>query len=50
LGQVIDPVERRQTAGWKGIASNKNSLGQFSASASDHLVLARRTFTRHRLV
>ena len=48
-GQVVDPVDAAKS-GWKGIASNKNSLGQFSAAAVVILWMARRTFTRHRLL
>jgi O-antigen ligase len=48
-GKVIDPVDAANS-GWKGICSNKNSLGQFAASAALILWMARRTFKRHRLV
>jgi exopolysaccharide production protein ExoQ len=48
-GQVVDPVDTAKS-GWKGIGSNKNSLGQFSAAAVVILWMARRTFTSHRLL
>jgi exopolysaccharide production protein ExoQ len=44
--EAVDPAN----IGWKGIQSNKNSLGQFSASAVVILWMARRSLTRHRIV
>jgi O-antigen ligase len=46
-GQVVDPFDVAKT-GWKGVTSNKNSLGQFSAASAVVLWMARRSFTRHR--
>ena len=48
-GKVVDPLDASKS-GWKGIASNKNSLGQFSAMAVVILWMARRSFTRLRVV
>jgi exopolysaccharide production protein ExoQ len=48
-GKVIDPVDAGKS-GWKGIASNKNTLGQFSAAAVIILWMARRSLTRFRVV
>jgi O-antigen ligase len=47
-GRVTESVDPANI-GWKGIQSNKNSLGQFSASAVVILWMARRSFTRHRI-
>jgi O-antigen ligase len=48
-GKVIDEFDAGKT-GWKGVTSNKNSLGQFSASAAVILWMARRSFTRYRMI
>ena len=48
-GQVADPFDAAKS-GWKGITSNKNSLGQFSAAAAVILWMARRSLTRYRAV
>jgi O-antigen ligase len=46
-GKVIDLFDPAKT-GWKGVASNKNSLGQFSAAAAVILWMARRSLTQYR--
>jgi O-antigen ligase len=48
-GRVDDPFDPVKS-GWKGITSNKNSLGQFTSMATIILWMARRTFTRLRAV
>ena len=48
-GKVVDPFDAAKT-GWKGITSNKNSLGQFSSAAAVILWMARRSFTRYRMI
>lgn len=48
-GKVIDPFDVAKS-GWKGITSNKNSLGQFSSAGAVILWMARRCFTRYRLI
>ena len=48
-GTVLDPFDPAKS-GWKGITSNKNSLGQFTSAAAILLWMARRSFTRFRLV
>ena len=46
-GVVLDPFDFTKS-GWKGITSNKNSLGQFSAAAAVILWMARRSLVRFR--
>jgi exopolysaccharide production protein ExoQ len=46
-GRVEDPFDPVKS-GWKGITSNKNSLGQFASGAAIVLWMARRSFTRYR--
>jgi O-antigen ligase len=48
-GKVVDVFDPSKS-GWKGVASNKNSLGQFSAGAAVMLWMARRSLVRHRLL
>ena len=48
-GKVIDPFDGSKS-GWKGVTSNKNSLGQFTSMAAIILWMARRSFTRFRAV
>ncbi|HUP74779.1 MAG TPA: O-antigen ligase family protein [Acidimicrobiales bacterium] len=48
-GTVLDPFDPTKS-GWKGITSNKNSLGQFTSVAAILLWMARRTFTRYRAI
>lgn len=48
-GRVVDEFDAGKT-GWKGVNSNKNSLGQFSAAATVILWMARRSLTRYRMI
>jgi O-antigen ligase len=48
-GKVVDEFDAAKT-GWKGITSNKNSLGQFAAAGAVILWMARRSFTRYRMI
>ena len=48
-GKVVDVFDPAKT-GWKGVNSNKNSLGQFSSAAALILWMARRSFTRWRMI
>jgi exopolysaccharide production protein ExoQ len=48
-GKLVDEFDPTKS-GWKGITSNKNSLGQFCSAAAVILWIARRSLKRWRLI